>query len=155
MISNARAFNPSDSLYYSEASRIEAWGLDHISKASAQVIEYETDWTIDVVADNEPVASTSAAGVDGQDSGTPTMRMDEDGTTPSRARSPSVVSSVHEKGKRSRGKKPVGVSESFEPGNHLPGVRDGLGIFPPGSDLAELMLSLKLRGQNFSDPLFI
>ena len=35
-------------MYHTEAERIEAWALDHIQKASATVIQYETDWNIDV-----------------------------------------------------------------------------------------------------------
>ena len=104
------------------------------------------------MADGEPIASTSTIAIDGQDVGTPNVKMEEYPSAPQRTRSPSVVSSSQgptmDKGKRAaRGKKAPAVSESFEPGNHLPGFRDGLGIFPPRSDLAELMLSLKLRGQ--------
>ena len=35
---------------------------------------------------------------------------------------------------------------SLEDDGGLPGVKDGLGAFPPGSDRAELMLALKLQG---------
>ena len=51
-------------------------------------------------------------------------------------------------GKRAKGKKlPGPLSESLEPDGGLPGAKDGLGAFPPGSDWAELMLALKLKGK--------
>ena len=66
----------------------------------------------------------------------------------SRAGSPSVASGLIGGGKRAKGKKPPGaLSESLEPDGGLPGAKDGLGAFPPGSDEAELMLALKLKGK--------
>jgi hypothetical protein len=47
---------------------------------------------------------------------------------------------------RNAGKK-EGISETLEPDGHLPGHKDGVGIFPPGSDWAEVMLALKLKGK--------
>lgn len=38
-----------------------------------------------------------------------------------------------------------GVSETFEPDGGLPGSKDGLGAFPPGSDWAKMVLALKLK----------
>ena len=74
-------------------------------------------------------------------SGTP-MDVDE-----SRAGSPSVASALLAGGKKGKGKKGVGtLSESLEPDGGLPGAKDGLAAFPPGSDEAELMLALKLKG---------
>jgi bromodomain-containing protein 7/9 len=43
--------------------------------------------------------------------------------------------------------KKEGLSESLEPDGHLPGFKDGVGVFPPGSDWAEVMLALKLKGK--------
>ena len=74
-------------------------------------------------------------------SGTP-MDVDE-----SRAGSPSVASALLAGGKKGKGKKGAGtLSESLEPDGGLPGAKDGLAAFPPGSDEAELMLALKLKG---------
>ncbi|KAI5120998.1 hypothetical protein M0805_000459 [Coniferiporia weirii] len=151
--SNAKAFNPPSTLYHTEASKIEAWGLEQIARATTQVIEYETDWTIDVVADEEPTLLP----VELDESGAPLV---EDGTArsgPSRARSPSVLSSAAglgsvpvERAKRgSRMKKVPVVTESWEEGGHLPGHKDGIGSFPACSDLAALMVELKLRGKRF------
>ncbi|KAH8111567.1 hypothetical protein DFH11DRAFT_1512762 [Phellopilus nigrolimitatus] len=162
--SNAKAFNPPGSLYHVEASKIEAWGIDQITRSSTQVIEYETDWTIDVVADEEPVPTTSnLTGNSTAEVSAPPMTAatsQEDNASrrgPSRARSPSVVSSVPgmssvpvEKAKRSsRAKKAPVVTESWEEGGHLPGFKDGIGAFPPCSEEAALMIELKLRGKKF------
>lgn len=153
VISNAKAFNPPLTLYHSEATRLEAFGLEHISRASAHVIEYETDWTIDVVADGEPVASTSELPADVAGNSISAVKLEDDAAQ--RARSPSVISSVPganahaEKTRRSRSKKITAVTESWEKDGHLPGHKDGLGTFPPRSDLSELMFELKLRGSGF------
>jgi len=40
----------------------------------------------------------------------------------------------------------VKMPETVEPDGHLPGFKDGVGVFPPGSDWAEVMLALKLKG---------
>ena len=37
------------------------WGLDHIAKASSTVIQYETDWNIEVDKDEEDSASAGRA----------------------------------------------------------------------------------------------
>ncbi|PIL34622.1 hypothetical protein GSI_03401 [Ganoderma sinense ZZ0214-1] len=140
---NAKTFNPTGSIYHTEADRIESYALDQITKAASTVIEYETDWNIDVEKDDEPVA------VDEEDAaGTPADRV---AGTPidvdeSRAGSPSALGG----GKKTKGKKPPGaLSESLEADGGLPGAKDGLGAFPPGSDWAELMLALKLKGKRY------
>ena len=142
---NAKTFNPAGSIYHTEADRIESYALDQIAKAAATVIEYEADWNIDVERDDEP----AAVAVDDEDAaaGTPADRvpgtpMDVD---ESRAGSPSAQAGG---GRRARGKKPPGaLSESLEADGGLPGAKDGLGAFPAGSDWAELMLALKLKGK--------
>ncbi|KAI0073975.1 hypothetical protein K474DRAFT_1665959 [Panus rudis PR-1116 ss-1] len=145
---NAKLFNPPGSIYYTEADRIEAYALSHISKAAATVIEYETDWNIDV--EHEDERGPNEDGEDGKDGthaqGSP---MDVDGSV--RGRSPSVVS-AQPTGARRQGKpkkQPGQISESIEEDGHLPGHKDGLGQFPPNSDLAELMLALKLKGKRY------
>lgn len=147
---NAKIFNPPNTLYYVEADKIEAWALDHISKAASTVIEYETDWNIEIERDDEPSADDHEDGA--ADRGTP---MDVGEGTSARARSPSVSTMqtpTHAGGSRRTarggvGKKPPGaLSETLEPDGGLPGAKDGLGAFPPGSDWAELMLALKLKG---------
>lgn len=99
------------------------------------MIEYETDWNIEIEKDDEaPVA------VDDED-GTP-MDVDE-----SRAGSPSAASVQASQGRRLKGKKAPGtLAESLEADGGLPGAKDGLGAFPPGSEWAELMLALKIKG---------
>ncbi len=135
MISNAKTFNPPGTIYHTEAERIEAWALDYISKAASCVIEYETEWNLDVDRDEDVnVDADEDAGPD----------------TPAR-RSPSVLSAsvppINRRGGRNAAAKKEGiVSESLEPDGHLPGFKDGVGVFPPGSDWAEVMLTLKLKG---------
>ncbi|THH15407.1 hypothetical protein EW146_g5058 [Bondarzewia mesenterica] len=144
--SNAKTFNPPGTLYHTEAERIETWGSEHIAKAAAHVIEYETDWNIEIErdedmnvdADAEEGISAGAAG--SVEPGTPARR------------SPSVTSAAAISAKRSRGvgKKGTGMlSETVEADGHLPGFKDGLSAFPPGSDWAELMVALKLKGKRY------
>jgi bromodomain-containing protein 7/9 len=68
--------------------------------------------------------------------------------TPGR-RSPSVGSaSVPPPNRRGKNAtKKEGISETLESDGHLPGFKDGVGVFPPGSDWAEVMLALKLKGK--------
>lgn len=143
---NAKQFNPPGTIYHTEADRIEAWALDHISKASGTVIEYEADWNIDIERDDmrPPNDEDEDQAVD---KGTP---MDVDGA--GRARSPSVAS-AHTPApgtRRAKGKKQPGMlSETLEEDGHLPGYKDGVGIFPHDSEFSELMLALKLKGRAF------
>ncbi|KAI0631373.1 hypothetical protein C8Q77DRAFT_1159174 [Trametes polyzona] len=146
---NAKTFNPPGTIYHSEAERIEAYGLEHIAKAAATVIEYETDWNIEIEKDEDPVNVddddvSAPTGTPGEKvAGTP-MDVDE-----SRAGSPYPASALLG-GKRAKGKKGPGpLSESLEPDGGLPGAKDGLGAFPPGSDWAEVMLALKLKGKRY------
>lgn len=143
--SNAKIFNPPGTIYHTEAERIEQYAVDHINKAAATVIEYEGDWSIDVEQDEDAEPRTATEGDDAQ--GT---QMDIDGSN--RARSPSVSSVQTPVARRGpKGKKQPGtVSESLEPDGHLPGYRDGVGVFSAGSYWADLMLSLKLKGSPHS-----
>lgn len=136
---NAKTFNPPGTIYHSEAERIELFAIDHINKAVASVIEYETDWNIDVERDEDPQTP-----VDGEERDTP---MDIDGST--RGRSPSVASTQTPVPRRgAKPKKEAGMlSESLEPDGHLPGYKDGVGQFPPNSEWAPVMLALKLKGR--------
>lgn len=71
--------------------------------------------------------------------------MEVDGSV--RARSPSVASQTPAQRRGAKPKKEPGMlSESLEPDGHLPGYKDGVGQFPAGSEWADLMLSLKLKG---------
>lgn len=150
VISNAKSFNPPGSIYHTEAERIEAWGLDRITKAAATVIEYETDWNIEIDGDDHRSNAP-------EEEDTP-----EPETTDSRAQS--ILSNGQLQpllGRRSARaaatantappitptlKAPKSVSETLQPDGGLPGAKDGLGKFPPGSDLARVMLALKLKG---------
>ena len=153
--SNAKLFNPPGTIYHTEAERIETFAIDHINRAAATVIEYETDWNVDVEREDEADEDRQ----DGKSSEDVSTPMDVDGST--RGRSVSVASTMptpnlNGHGARRMGKaaqkKPAGMlSESTEPDGHLPGYKDGVGVFPPGSEWAELMLSLKLKGTSTQD----
>ncbi|KAJ7457355.1 hypothetical protein FB451DRAFT_1406794 [Mycena latifolia] len=146
--SNAKIFNPPGSIYYTEADKLEVWGLDQISKASSTVIQYETDWNIEIEKDDFED--------DGDD-----MAMDAAADTEERSRSPSV--SLHGGGhpamlrrgprgpynKSSKENPSANVSEGIDAEGRLPGSKDGLGAFPPGSDWARTMLALKLKGKRY------
>jgi bromodomain-containing protein 7 len=140
VISNAKTFNPPGTIYHTEAERIEAWASDHISKAASYVIEYETDWNIEIDRDEEVNVDADEDAAAGRVSAGP--------DTPTR-RSPSATSaSLPAPNRRGRNAtKKEGFSETVEPDGHLPGYKDGVGIFPPGSDWAEVMLALKLKGK--------
>ncbi|KAF9042012.1 hypothetical protein BDZ89DRAFT_1128700 [Hymenopellis radicata] len=147
---NAKAFNAPGSIYYTEADKIEVWALDLIAKASATVIQYETDWNIDVENDGDD----AEVNVDDDDD----MAMDVDDPAANR-RSQSVMSASagpsvrrstrgpYKKTQQTESKNPI--SESIDADGHLPGARDGLGVFPPNSDLARTMFALKLKGKKY------
>ncbi|KAF9448690.1 hypothetical protein P691DRAFT_729247 [Macrolepiota fuliginosa MF-IS2] len=147
---NAKIFNPSGSIYHAEADRIEAWALDHIAKASSTVIQYETDWNIDIEKDDD-----AAVNVDDDDDEAPLTSLPAQDSTVN-GRSPSVVSQVQptsgRRGPRGPYKKVTAtttISESINHEGRLPGSKDGLGAFPPCSDWARTMVALKLKGKRY------
>lgn len=147
MTTNAKTFNPPGSIYHTEADRIEAWALEHITKAAGTVIEYETDWNIDIEREYDPEdgeKEKERAGDGEKGRGTP-VDGDDAGSITS-AQTPGGAHSGKRKAGE-KGKKPPGaLSVGLEADGGLPGTKDGLGAFPPGSDWAELMLALKLKG---------
>lgn len=106
------------------------------------MIEYETDWNIEIERDD---ADEDAGG----EKGTP-MDVDDTGSVTS-LQTPATQTQMQSGGRRRGGaapKKPPGaLSESLEDDGGLPGAKNGLGAFPSGSDWAELMLALKLKGE--------
>ncbi|KAF5370799.1 hypothetical protein D9758_001878 [Tetrapyrgos nigripes] len=145
VISNAKTFNPPGTIYYTEAERIDAWGSDHIAKAASTVIQYETDWNIEVDGDdNDPVNIE-----DDVEMSVPSP-MDLDVPAPSAQSS----AGPSRRSTRAPYKKPENansskLSESIDSEGRLPGSKDGLGAFPPGSDWAKTMLDLKLKGKKY------
>jgi len=143
-------FNPPGSIYYTEAEKIEAWGIEHINKAAAIVIQYETDWNIDGDRDDEGS----------------TVNIDDEGEEPSavtgepkageRERSVSVISQPQpisgRRGPRGPYRKHgqatngATMSDTLEAEGGLPGAKDGVGAFPAGSEWAKTMIALKLKG---------
>lgn len=152
MTTNTKTFNPPGSIYYSEADRLETWGLDHIARASAHVIEYETDWNIDVEQDDDGSTSQHPVNIDDEVS-TP---RDLDGSMAAGSRAPSMTpapgqATTHGQGKRGpRGPykrhAQTGLSEGLDLEGRMPGAKDGVGMFPAGSDWVELMVALKIKG---------
>ncbi|KAJ7226749.1 hypothetical protein GGX14DRAFT_347386 [Mycena pura] len=149
---NAKLFNPQGSIYYTEADRLESWGLEQIAKVSSTVIQYETDWNIEIERD-----------VDAEDGAEEDYSAAlEDAEMQERSRSPSVgVSSMHSamlrRGLRGPYNKTakenpdatVAAKDVIDPEGRLPGSKDGLGAFPAGSDWARTMLTLKLKGKRY------
>jgi hypothetical protein len=146
VISNATSFNPPETLYHTEALRISAFGLEQISRASATVIQYETDWTIEVVEDDIQ----------------PPLQMDQGpNARPGAGRSPSVQPQPTGLGRRglrgtqskristapSNAKAETGVPQDQIIDGRLPGSFDGVGAFPPGCAWAKMIVELKIKGQ--------
>jgi bromodomain-containing protein 7/9 len=155
---NAKLFNPPGSIHYTEAERIEAYGLSHIAKATNSVIQYEADWNIDIEHDEENSIQHDDDDEDmAVDTGTPAP-------TAGGTRSPSPSSGFSRGGRRggpgrllrqapptvkkdkeeTSTVKPT-ISETLDENGHLPGAKDGVGIFPACSDLARTMLEIKLK----------
>lgn len=140
---NAKIYNAPGTIYHTEAERLEVWGLDHIAKASPTVIQYETNWDIDIEKDDD----------------NQTVNVDDDDENPAtpdeRGRSQSVASQPHpgpsRRGPRGPYKKHAipnanTVTDCIDAEGRLPGSKDGVGAFPPGSDWAKTMVALKLKG---------
>ncbi|KAG7448622.1 uncharacterized protein BT62DRAFT_946189 [Guyanagaster necrorhizus] len=146
---NAKSFNPPGSIYHTEAERIEAAGLDLIARSAGTVIQYETEWTVDVVGDNE-IEGVSDGAFDSN------QAMDVDEAIPELTATATGTEEDFGRRRSTRApyKKPApaapktSVSESIEDGR-LPGSKDGLGDFPPGSDWARVMLELKVKGKRY------
>ncbi|KAF8811316.1 hypothetical protein BYT27DRAFT_7253025 [Phlegmacium glaucopus] len=151
---NAKLFNPPGSIYHIEADRIEVWGLEHIAKAAGTVIQYETDWNIEIEKEEEDEVN-----VDENENEEDGMDVDE-----RRDRSVSVLSQQQQPGqagpsgrrgprgpykRQGHGVAGAGISETLEQDGGLPGSKDGLGAFPPGSDWAKTALALKLKKKRY------
>ncbi|KAI6131075.1 hypothetical protein EDD16DRAFT_1822597 [Pisolithus croceorrhizus] len=142
VINNAKIFNPPGSIYYSEAERIETWGLEHISKASAHVIEYETNWNVEIENDDD----CAPVNVDEEDASTP---RDIDGSLTAASPAPSATPGPTRRGRGSKKNAHSIMSESLDAEGRLPGSKDGVGAFPPGSDWSEMMVALKIKGKRY------
>ncbi|KAJ4483180.1 hypothetical protein J3R30DRAFT_3446687 [Lentinula aciculospora] len=145
---NAKLFNPPGTIYHTEADKIETWALDHIEKASGTVLQYELDWNLDPEKDDSVDANTEE-----NDLNAPSATAADMGTP-----GPSDLLEIAGVRRSTRGPyKKVnttsstqkGVSENIDAEGRLPGSKDGLGAFPPGSDLAKTMLDLKLKGKRY------
>lgn len=118
------------------------------------MIQYETDWNIEIEKDDEgPTVNID----DEEDDGFAATPIDMDDQN--MRRSASVVSQP-QPGPGRRGPRgpyrrqpntnSTTFSETLDADGHLPGWKDGIGAFPPGSDLAKTMIALKLKGVFFS-----
>ncbi|VDB98086.1 unnamed protein product [Peniophora sp. CBMAI 1063] len=167
VLANAKAFNPPGSIYYTEAERIESWGTEAIDKASAQVIQSDANWSIDIDGsdhamtdeDDETLQSPAVGARDRLRS----VSVSGDATASHGLKRRAAVAAAEalateEKEKEARGrghhdKEKKGangaLSESLEEGGHLPGFEYGVGHFPAGSDWAETMLALKIKGKRY------
>ncbi|KAJ8077212.1 hypothetical protein PM082_001640 [Marasmius tenuissimus] len=151
VVNNAKTFNPPGTPYHNEAQKIETWGLDHIAKASATVIQYETDWNIEVEKDDEPDNNRTEDDVEPMDVDTPGPR--DHSATPGPSTQPSSRRSTRAPYRKAANPPSApatkSVKESVDPEGRLPGSKDGLGAFPAGSDWAATMLALKLKGKRY------
>ncbi|KAG2071245.1 hypothetical protein BDR04DRAFT_1098641 [Suillus decipiens] len=150
VVTNAKIFNPPGTIYHTEADRLEVWGLDHIAKASAHVIEYETDWNIDVEQDED--ATLNIDEDEDHDHITASTPRDIEGSQVAASPAPSSVPQQYMKrGPRGPYKKgaSMGISEGIDAEGRLPGSKDGVGAFPPGSDWAEMMIALKIKAKRY------
>ncbi|KAG7098803.1 hypothetical protein E1B28_000708 [Marasmius oreades] len=150
VVNNAKAFNPPGTIYHTEAQRIETWGLDHIAKASATVIQYETDWNIEVEKDEEPDHQAIEEYIDPMDIDTP--------GPPDMSGTPGPSTQTSRRSTRQPYRKAANVpslpaakpsTETIDAEGRLPGSKEGLGAFPAGSDWAKTMLALKLKGKRY------
>lgn len=148
VVTNAKTFNPPGTIYHTEADRLEIWGLDHIAKASAHVIEYETDWNIDVEQDEDAALIID----EDDDHVTASTPREIEGSQVAPSPAPSSVPQQYiKRGPRGPYKKgaSMGISEGIDAEGRLPGSKDGVGAFPPGSDWAEMMVALKIKGKRY------
>ncbi|KAG2037149.1 hypothetical protein BDR03DRAFT_920496 [Suillus americanus] len=148
VVTNAKIFNPPGTIYHTEADRLEVWGLDHIAKASAHVIEYETDWNIDVEQDEDAALNID----EDEDLVMASTPREIEGSQVAASPAPSSVPQQYiRRGPRGPYKKgtSMGISESIDAEGRLPGSKDGVGAFPPGSDWAEMMIALKIKGKRY------
>ncbi|KAL0578297.1 hypothetical protein V5O48_003708 [Marasmius crinis-equi] len=149
VINNAKSFNLPGTIYYTEAQRIETWGLDHIAKAAGTVIQYETDWNIEVEDDEEPDRNGVDDDADAMDVDTPAPQ-ERSGTPGATAlTSKRTTRGPYRKSANTPAPATKSVQESIDAEGRLPGSKDGLGAFPAGSDWAAAMLALKLKGKRY------
>jgi hypothetical protein len=165
---NSKQFNPPGSIYYTEAERIESWASDQITKAAVSVIEYETDWKLDVDGEEEeeemdvdepeaaphlsqdtvasPVATTAA---DDELRALHAAAIASGRRPPQRAAVKKIEMErakelEKEKEKEKLGEKPP--DNGLDEDGHMPGYKYGIGVFPPESGWSEVMIALKFRG---------
>jgi bromodomain-containing protein 7/9 len=165
---NAKVFNPPGSIYHTEADRIEAWAAEHVAKAAPTVIEFEADWHVQVDGDDEPNDGSSVDSDEDEDARPPSERATssapQDDTLAAlhaaalaSGRRPPQRAAVKkielerqrelekEKEKEKHAERPI--DNALDEEGHMPGYKDGVGVFPPHDDWAPVMLALKLKGK--------
>lgn len=160
---NAKTFNPPGSIYYTEADRIETWAIEQITKAAGTVIEFETDWNIDVDGNGDEGELNVEEDDEDGDGDAPVTPVDHERSPsvdlsafawgrrpPQRAAVKKVMEKEREAQKekdreREKDKERL-VRGHLDEEGHMPGYKDGVGLFPPNSDWARIMLELKLKG---------
>lgn len=142
---NAKTFNPPGSLYYTEADRIEAWALEQIGKSAPTVIEFETDWNVEVEEDDDPDVAIDDGTSTGR--GTPAVEAGPEEVVAGSGRKviPRFATARTDAPPVKDPPKTNEMKASLDVEGHLPGYRDGVGQFPPDSEWASVMLDLKLK----------
>ncbi|KAF8196969.1 hypothetical protein BJ912DRAFT_1030533 [Pholiota molesta] len=107
------------------------------------VIQYETDWNIEIekMTRVHPLRNGDADGGRRYESAR-AFGIDFV-PTPTRPEQTGPARTLQEAGAS------TALSETLEPDGGLPGSKDGLGSFPPGSDWAKTMVALKLKGKRY------
>ncbi|KAF7329360.1 Bromodomain-containing 7 [Mycena kentingensis (nom. inval.)] len=153
---NSKLFNPPDSIYYTEAEKIETWGLDQIAKAAPTVIQNDSDWNLE--PENEEGATEDLTA---EDYAAALALEDATEVAHERSRSPSaslgIGGTTHlamlRRGPRAIPKPAadgtVPEKATIDAEGRLPGSKEGLGAFPAGSDWARTILVLKLRAKRY------
>ena len=167
VINNARTFNPPDTIFYKEASRIELVGLDAIAQAAAQAIDMDVEplpssdeedvpvkreETVDVYSSRNPPRAVKNEPEDVEMQDIPAKRVASIVPKPETPSTP-AYRSFHQPVYQPKGRGPYRKTVMKEeplvgPDGELPGSRYGVGAFPVGSEFGTIALALEIRGMH-------
>lgn len=179
MIQNCKTFNPSPSVYFAEASKLETFGNDAISQAAGQLAEPQSPsdeppagpshqpMDIDVPAPSRPPPltihpaspSVPKAGASRPRSESIVPAVAAPASAPATASSISFAHAEWQRRQQPGGQKawvrgPYKKTVARDviglgPGGELPGSYNGVGEYPVGSDWGKVALALEIRGKRY------